>query len=64
MLTGTLLAESLRVGAPLQVAGLRATLITRRDVAASATPAQPPVWTFIEFEADDDAAEELAEPAR
>jgi hypothetical protein len=29
-------------------------------VAASATPAQPSVWTFIEFEADDDAAEELA----
>lgn len=61
MLKGTLLAESLRIGISIEVAGLRATRIVRQDVTGSATATQPPVWTFIEFEAEDDLAEELAD---
>jgi hypothetical protein len=61
MLKGTLLAESLRIGAVLEVAGLRATRLSRRDVSASASAAQPSVWTFLDFEADDDLADPLAQ---
>ena len=61
MVKGTLLAESLKIGAELDVAGLRLARVSRRDVSASVTPAQPPVWTFLEFEADDDAAGPLAD---
>jgi hypothetical protein len=61
MLKGTLLAESLRIGACLDVAGLRVTRLSRRDVSASASAAQPSVWTFLDFEADDDLAGPLAQ---
>lgn len=61
MVKGTLLAESLKIGAELDVAGLRLTRVSRRDVSAFVSPAQPPVWTFLEFEADDDAAGPLAD---
>jgi hypothetical protein len=61
MLKGTLLAESLRIGAGLDVVGLRVTRLSRRDVSASASPAQPSVWTFLDFEADDDLAGPLAQ---
>jgi hypothetical protein len=61
MLKGTLLAESLRIGASLDVAGLRVTRLSRHDVSASTSSAQPPVWTFLDFEADDDVADPLAQ---
>jgi len=61
MVKGTLLAESLKIGAELSVAGLRLTLVSRRDVSASVSAVQPPVWTFLEFEADDAVAGPLAE---
>jgi len=61
MVKGTLLAESLRIGAELTVPGLRLARVTRRDVSASVTADQPSVWTFVEFEADDDAAGVLAD---
>jgi hypothetical protein len=63
MLKGTLLAESLRVGAELRVADLRLTRVSRRDVSASASVSagQPPVWTFLDFEAADDVADALAQ---
>jgi hypothetical protein len=61
MVKGTLLAESLKIGAELSVAGLRLARVSRRDVSASVPAAQPPVWTFLEFEADDAAAGPLAE---
>jgi hypothetical protein len=61
MVKGTLLAESLKIGAELSVPGLRLTGVSRRDVSASVSAAQPPVWTFLEFEADDTAASPLAE---
>jgi hypothetical protein len=60
VLNGTLLAESLRIGAALDVAGLRVTRLCRRDVSASVTSAQPSVWTFLDFEAGDDVAGPLA----
>ena len=76
MLTGRLLAESLRVGAELEVADLRVVRIGRHDVSKSATPSdgsdpagdsaqgavagQPPIWTFLDFEAADDRADDLA----
>ena len=76
MLEGTLLAESLRVGQDLRVADLRLTRIGRHDVSQStvqsadtaegsggfgSTEAQPGIWTFVEFEAPDERAGELAD---
>jgi hypothetical protein len=61
MVKGTLLAESLKTGAELNVAGLSLTRVSPRDVSASVSAAQPPVWTFLEFEADDAIAGPLAE---
>jgi hypothetical protein len=61
MLTGVLLTESLRIGAVLEVPGLGVTRLYRRDVSDSTTDEQPSVWTFLEFEADDDTAGPLAE---
>ena len=61
MVKGTLLAESLKVGAELNVPGLRLTRVARRDLSASVSAAQPPVWTFLRFEADDEVAGPLAE---
>jgi hypothetical protein len=55
------LAESLRVGAAIEVPGLAVTRLVRRDVAGSATAAQPLVWTVLEFEAADDVADQLAD---
>jgi hypothetical protein len=61
MVKGTLLAESLKTAAELSVVGLRLTRVSRRDVSASVSAVQPPVWTFLEFEADDAVAGPLAE---
>src|SRR5215213_3303736 len=77
MLTGRLLAESLRVGVDLEVADLRVVRIGRHDVSHSTTPSdssypaddgprgavagQPPIWTFLDFEAPDDRADDLAQ---
>jgi hypothetical protein len=60
MLRGTLLAESLRPGADLRFAGLRLTRVSRRDLSGSVAATQPPVWTILEFEARDDAADTIA----
>lgn len=61
MLKGTLLAESLRIGVELRVAGLEMTRVSRRDVSASVSAGQPRVWTFLDFEAADDTADALAQ---
>ncbi len=58
MVTGTLLAESLRLDAVVELVGV--TRVSRRDVSQSVTADQPGVWTFLEFEAEDDAADALA----
>ena len=54
-----MLAESLQVGALLEVAGLTLVRIHRRDASGSATPGQPSVWTFIDFAARDELADQL-----
>lgn len=55
---GAIIVESLRVGATLTVP-LRVRALSRFSV-ADATPQQPPVWTLLEFEAEDAYADELA----
>ncbi len=45
----------------MKPSGWRVTRIWRIDLSATAGPEQPPVWTAIEFEADDDQADALAE---
>jgi hypothetical protein len=59
MLTGALIAESLRVGTELDSVPLRVTKLSRIAV-ASATAAQPGEWTLLEFEAPDEDAGPLA----
>jgi hypothetical protein len=61
MLKGTLLAESLRTGAEIRVPGLRLTRVKRQDVSAWVPGSQPPVRTFLDFEADDEVADELTQ---
>jgi hypothetical protein len=60
MLRGTLLAESLQLGTDLRIAGLRLTRVSRQDRTGSVTADQPPVWTILEFEAADAAADTIA----
>jgi hypothetical protein len=59
MLNGTLLAESLRLGAELRVDGLLVTRLSRQDFSDSVSAGQPDVWTIIEFTADDGVADSL-----
>ena len=60
MLRGRLLTESLRVGAELAVPDLLVRRMGRVDVSSSASATQPKIWTFLDFEAPDDRADELA----
>lgn len=60
MITGVLLAESLRVGAALAVPGLRLRCVHREDVSGGTTSDQPDLWTFIEFEAPSKASAALS----
>ena len=56
---GTLIAESLRLGAVLDGLALTTTKISRADL-GDVDAGQPRTWTFIEFEIADDDAERLA----
>ena len=59
MLTGTLIAESLRVGATLSDLTLSVSALSR--VAPDNTaPSQPSEWTLLEFTAPDETAADLA----
>jgi hypothetical protein len=60
MLRGRLLTESLRVGTELAIPDLGVRRVGRADVSSSASATQPKVWTFLDFEAPDDRADELA----
>lgn len=60
MLSGTLLAESIKVGAELTTDGFVVTKIFRRDE-PDEPPGMPAIWTFVEFEAEDDRADEVAD---
>jgi hypothetical protein len=60
MLTGVLIAESLRVGSTLSGVPLQLNKIRRID-ADSAAGEQPEQWTLVEFHAPAAEAERLAE---
>jgi hypothetical protein len=75
MISGRIIAESLKPGADLRLDGLRLTRLGRHDVSTSTLPAdertdtdqhgvtegQPTIWTFIDFEAPTDLADHLAQ---
>ncbi|MCG5463085.1 hypothetical protein MED01_001201 [Micromonospora sp. MED01] len=60
MLRGRLLTESLRVGVDVRVPSLRVVRVGRHDVSTSTSADQPSVWTFLDFEAPDEVADEVA----
>jgi hypothetical protein len=60
MIEGTLIAESLRVGTSLHDLKLTVRKISRYRV-HGATRDQPPVWTALDFAADEAQAGELAQ---
>jgi hypothetical protein len=60
MLSGRLITESLRLEAVLSVPDLRLGSLRRVDVSGSVAPAQPKIWTFLDFEAPDEVADILA----
>lgn len=60
MLTGVVIAESLRSDAQLDGRGINIARVKRVAVEGG-TDGQPPVWTLLEFEADEARAEALAE---
>ena len=60
MIDGTLIAESLRVGANLENLNLTVRKISRYRAGGS-TPGQPEIWTVFEFEADETVADDLAQ---
>ena len=59
MLTGVVIAESLRVGAQLDGGPFNIARVRREPVERSAD-GQPAVWTLLEFTADEAQAESLA----
>jgi hypothetical protein len=59
-LVGTLIAESLCIGAVLDDLDLRVRKISRADV-GDVSAGQPLTWTFLEFEAPDSEASRVAE---
>ncbi|TDO51265.1 hypothetical protein EV643_1032 [Kribbella sp. VKM Ac-2527] len=76
MIRGRIIAESLKSGADLQVNDLRLVRLGRHEVSTSTLPVdersedadqhgavdgQPTTWTFIDFEAPDTVADELAQ---
>ncbi|WP_030935472.1 hypothetical protein [Streptomyces sp. NRRL S-646] len=60
-ISGYVIGESLRPGAVFQPAGLRLRNVTRLDVSASVSAAQPGLWTLVEWETDSDDVSGLAE---
>ena len=70
---GRFVAESLRMGAKVKLAGVELTSVSRHDVSAGTRPdgavraedgaaaGQPHVWTFVDFAGSDDLARDVAE---
>jgi len=70
---GRVIAESLRIGAMVELAGVALSSVSRYDVSAGTRPdgavraedgavaGQPSVWTFIDFGGHDDLADAVAE---
>lgn len=61
MISGYVIGESLRPGATFEPRGLRLRRVSRLDVSASATEAQPDRWTLVEWEADGDDVDGVAQ---
>ncbi|MGI5459998.1 hypothetical protein ACQEWB_43930 [Streptomyces sp. CA-249302] len=61
MIKGYVIGESLRSGAEFRPAGLRLLKVGRVDVSGSAAGAQPSYWTLVEWEADGDDVDGLAQ---
>jgi hypothetical protein len=61
MASGTLIAESLRLGVPVEALGLEVTRVERVGPLQGVPPEQPAIWTFLEFRIDDDRAGGLAD---
>jgi hypothetical protein len=75
MLTGRLIIESLRTGVDVEVPDLRVLRVGRHDVSASTSPDpggggpvgqgatadQPQIWTFLDFEAPDERADQIGQ---
>ncbi|MFD6287616.1 hypothetical protein [Streptomyces sp. NPDC060205] len=76
MIRGRIIAESLRAGADIRLAGLSLVRLGRHDVSVSTLPAnegaggedqhgvvdgQPCTWTFVDFEGADSLADDLAQ---
>ena len=59
-IAGALIAESLRIGSVIEGVPLTITRISRADV-GDVDAGQPLTWTFVEFEADDQYVDALAE---
>jgi hypothetical protein len=60
MIEGTLIAESMRIGAELSGVPLSVTKVWRA-ASGDVTAGQPELWTFIEFEADESQTVVLAD---
>jgi hypothetical protein len=70
---GRVIAESLRIGAIVELTGVELTSVGRHDVSVATRPGddvrsedgavagQPHVWTFVDFAGPDDLAESVAE---
>ncbi|MFF5493661.1 hypothetical protein [Streptomyces aquilus] len=61
MINGYVLGESLRPGAEFAPPGLRVRAVRRLDVSESARAGQPPLWTLVEWEADDGLSVPIAD---
>jgi len=61
MINGYVLGESLRPGAEFAPPGLRVRAVRRLDVSESAREGQPPLWTLVEWEADDGVSAPIAD---
>jgi hypothetical protein len=59
--SGSIIAESLRLGAALEGFPLEVVKIARVGPLTGVTAAQPEVWTFVDFVIDDARSSELAD---
>jgi hypothetical protein len=61
MVSGTLIAESLRLDVAVDRVPLTVNKIVRRGTLTGLCSGQPAIWTFVEFSADETHAAELAD---
>jgi hypothetical protein len=61
VISGYVIGESLRPGAVFEPSGLRLRRVGRFDASGTATGAQPGRWTLVEWQADTDHADGIAD---